>query len=122
MLDFLELSFNMDGGVFESFFKQLSESEQDRRLNKYNGHPDKILKTEILDLKDNDQVTVALRQSGNLDFYWNMKRVFSSEDNDQTDLTVRINHINDFIVNFDELLIEAKTTSGTLCMAYSLNA
>ena len=112
----------MDGGVFESFFKQLSESEQDRRLNKYNGHPDKILKTEILDLKDNDQVTVALRQSGNLDFYWNMKRVFSSEDNDQTDLTVRINHINDFIVNFDELLIEAKTTSGTLCMAYSLNA
>ena len=100
----------------------MSESEQDRRLNMYNGQPDKILKTEILDLKDNDQVAVALRQSGNFDFYWNMKRVFSSEDNDQTDLTVRINYINDIIINFDELLIEAKTTSGTLCMAYSLNA
>ena len=72
--------------------------------------PEKILKTEILNLKDNDQVAVALRQSGNFDFYWNMKRVFSSEDNDQTEAKYRIDYINEIIVNFDEILIEAKTT------------
>ena len=54
LLDFLELSLKMNAGALESRFIQMSESEQDRRLNMYNGQPDKILKTEILDLKDND--------------------------------------------------------------------
>ena len=89
---------------------------------------DWIIKTEILNLKDNeDQVAVAMRNSGHFDFYWNKKRVFSSEDytdnDDQKQSDNRIEKIHDISVNFDELLIYAKMTKGThQCMAFSLNA
>lgn len=52
-----------------------------------------------------------------------MQRVFSSENLDRTNEKISILYINEMILNFNELLLEVKTSSGVVSsVVFSLSA
>jgi hypothetical protein len=105
ILDFYKFEPNLESETPVLERSQLLEYKE--RSSRKNTEGDDITKIRSVGLRGGNNITVCLRQSGNLDFYWNYELVYSSDlDAANKSLLCRF---TDFAVSFDHILITKVT-------------